>query len=112
MNIDNFTFGDALVVAGMGILIVFGVLCIIIAYLFLQSKVFMALENKKAKDKWLYEYLTCQERLWAWEQWKNSMHKTFEKWFKEFIKPKWKESNLQSFRINKKLILIKKEEKN
>ena len=69
-------------------------------------------ENKKAKDKWLYEYLTCQERAWAWEQWKNSMHKTFEKWFKEFIKPKWKESNLQSFRINKKLILIKKEEKN
>ena len=51
MNIDNFTFGDALVVAGMGILIVFGVLCIIIAYLFLQSKVFMALENKKAKPK-------------------------------------------------------------
>ena len=49
MNIDNFTFGDSLVVAGMGILIVFGVLCIIIAYLFLQSKVFMALENKKAK---------------------------------------------------------------
>jgi len=69
-------------------------------------------KNKKAKDKWLYEYLTSQERLWAWEQWKNSMHKTFEKWFKEFIKPKWKESNLQSFRINKKLILIKKEEKN
>lgn len=69
------------------------------------------LENKKAKDKWLYEYLTCQERMWAWEQWGNSIHKTFEKWFKEFIKPKWKESNLQSFRINKTLILIKKEEK-
>ena len=68
-------------------------------------------ENKKAKDKWLYEYLTCQERLWAWEQWGNSTHKTFDKWFKEFIKPKWKESNLQSFRINKKLIVIKKEEK-
>jgi hypothetical protein len=70
------------------------------------------LENKKAKDKWLYEYLTCQERLWAWEQWGKSTHKTFDKWFKEFIKPKWKESNLQSFRINKKLILIKKEENN
>lgn len=69
------------------------------------------LESKKAKDKWLYEYLTCQERLWAWEQWGNSDYKTFDKWFKEFIKPKWKESNLQSFRINKKLILIKKEEK-
>lgn len=69
------------------------------------------LENKKAKDKWLYEYLTYQERLWAWEQWGNSDYKTFDKWFKEFIKPKWKESNLQSFRINKKLILIKKEEK-
>ena len=70
------------------------------------------LENKKAKDKWLYEYLTYQERMWAWEQWNNSGYKTFEKWFKEFIKPKWKESNLQSFRINKALILIKKEEKN
>lgn len=67
--------------------------------------------NEKKKNQWLYEYLTCQERLWAWEQWKNSIHKTFEKWFKEFIKPKWKESNLQLFRINKKLILIKKEEK-
>jgi hypothetical protein len=70
------------------------------------------LENKKAKDKWLYEYLTYQERMWACEQWHNSTHKTFEKWFKEFIKPKWKESNLQSLRINKTLILIKKEEKN
>lgn len=70
------------------------------------------LESKKAKDKWLYEYLTCQERMWAWEQWNNSGSKTFEKWFKEFIKPQWKESELQSLRINKKLILIKKEEKN
>lgn len=69
------------------------------------------LESKKAKDKWLYEYLTCQEKMWALEQWKNSTHKTFEKWFKEFIKPQWKESNLQSFHINKNLILIKKEEK-
>ena len=68
-------------------------------------------EDEKAKNQWLYEYLTCQERLWAWEQWGNSNFKTFEKWFKEFIKPEWKESNLQSFRINKKLILIKKEEK-
>jgi hypothetical protein len=70
------------------------------------------LENKKAKDKWLYEFLTYQERLWAWEQWKKSVYKTFNKWFKQFIKPKWKESNLQSFHINKKLIVIKKEEKN
>lgn len=69
------------------------------------------LENKKAKNKWLYEYLTCQEKLWAWEQWCNSGYKTFEKWFKEFIKPEWKESNLQSFRINHKLIVIKKKEK-
>ena len=70
------------------------------------------LENKKAKDKWLYEYLTCQERLWACEQWGNSDYKTFDKWFKKFIKPKWKISDLQSLRINKKLILIKKEENN
>lgn len=69
------------------------------------------LENKKAKDKWLYEYLTSQERMWAWEQWQNSIHKTFEKWFKDFIKPQWEESDLQLLRINKKLILIKKEEK-
>jgi hypothetical protein len=46
--------------------------------------------------------------MWAWEQWGNSDCKSFDKWFKEFIKPKWKESHLQSFRINKKLILIKK----
>jgi hypothetical protein len=69
------------------------------------------LENKKAKDKWLYEYLTNQEKMWAWEQWGNSTHETFEKWFKEFIKPQWKESELQTLRINKKLILIKKQEK-
>lgn len=67
--------------------------------------------NEKEKNKWLYEYFTRQERPWAWEQWGNSNHKTFDKWFKEFVKPKWKESHLQSFRINKKLILIKKQEK-
>ena len=69
------------------------------------------LEIKKAKDKWLYEYLIWQEKMWAWKQWKDSNCKTFEKWFKQFVKPKWKESNLQLFYINKKLILIKKEEK-
>jgi hypothetical protein len=69
------------------------------------------LKNKKEKNKWLYDYLTCQERLWAWEQWANSTYKTFDKWFKEFIKPQWKVSNLQSLRINKTLVLIKKEEK-
>ena len=69
------------------------------------------LENKKAKDKWLYEYLTNQEKMWAWEQWGNSDCETFDKWFKAFIKPQWKESELQSLRINKKLILIKKENK-
>ena len=68
--------------------------------------------NEKAKNQWLYNYLTSQERLWAWEQWGKSDCKTFDKWFKAFIKPKWKESNLQSFHINKKLILIKKEENN
>jgi hypothetical protein len=68
-------------------------------------------ENKKAKNKWLYEYLTCQEKMWAWEQWKKSTHKTFEKWFKQFVKSKWKESDLQVFYINKKIIVIKKEEK-
>ncbi len=65
-------------------------------------------ENEKAKNKWLYEYLTCQERLWAWEQWQNSNHKTFDKWFKEFIKCKWKESDLQSLYVNQKIIIIKK----
>ena len=66
------------------------------------------LESKKAKDKWLYEYLTCQERMWAWEQWQNSPYKTFEKWFKEYFKEHFQGANLQTFRINKKLILIKK----
>ena len=69
------------------------------------------LKNKKAKNKWLYEYLICQEKFWAWEQWKDSNCKTFEKWFKQFVKPKWKGSSLQLLYINKKLILIKKEEK-
>ena len=54
------------------------------------------LESKKAKDKWLYEYLICQERLWAWEQWGNSNHKTFDKWFKAFIKPQWKISDFRN----------------
>lgn len=67
-------------------------------------------ESKKRKNKWLYNYLTNQESLWAWEQWKNSKYKTFKRWFKEFIKPKWEESNWQTFRIKKTLILIKKEE--
>ena len=67
------------------------------------------LENKKAKNKWLYEYLTCQEKKWTWEQWQNSNCKTLKKWFKQFIKPKWKDSSLQLFYINKKIILIKKE---
>ena len=66
------------------------------------------LENKKTKNKWLYEYLSNDERMWAWEQWQNSPYKTFEKWVREYIKPQWKESDFQSFRINKKLILIKK----
>ena len=64
--------------------------------------------TEKEKNQWLYEYLSNDERMWAWVQWKNSPHKTFEKWFKEYIKPQWEESDLQSFRINKKLILIKK----
>lgn len=66
------------------------------------------LESKKAKDKWLYEYLTCQERMWTWEQWQNSSYKTFDKWFREYIKPQFKWADLQTFRINKKVILIKK----
>ena len=67
------------------------------------------LKNKRAKNKWLYEFLTHQERLWAWEQWKSSAYKTFNRWFRQFVKLKWKESSLQSLRVNKKLILIKKE---
>lgn len=65
-------------------------------------------ENKKEKNQWLYDFLTREERMWAWEQWENSKYKTFDKWFKEFIKPKWKESHLQSFRIKNKLVLINK----
>jgi hypothetical protein len=66
------------------------------------------LESQKAKDKWLYEYLTNQEKMWAWEQWQNSNYPTFDKWFKEFIKCKWKESDLQSLYVNQKIIIIKK----
>ena len=64
--------------------------------------------TEKEKNRWFYEYLSNDERMWAWEQWKKSPYKTFDKWFKEYIKPQWKECDLQSFRINKKLIVIKK----
>ncbi len=65
-------------------------------------------KNEKAKNQWLYDYLSTEERMWSWVQVQNSNYKTFDKWFKEFIKPQWKESNFQSFRINKKLVLIRK----
>ena len=64
-------------------------------------------QNAKRKNQWFYEYLTNEERMWAWAQWQNSPYKTFDKWFKEYIKPQWKESNVQSLRINKKIIVIK-----
>ena len=65
-------------------------------------------QTEKEKNQWLYNYLSNDERMWAWVQWQNSPYKTFDKWFVEYIKPQWKESSLQSIRINKKLILIKK----
>ena len=70
------------------------------------------LESKKAKDKWLYEYLTGQERQWSWEQWQNSTYKTFDKWFKESIKPKWKICSLQVLLVNRTTIIIKRIENN
>ena len=64
--------------------------------------------TEKEKNQWLYEYLSNDERMWAWEQWQNSPHKTFEQWFKEYTKEQFKWADLQTFRINKTLILIKK----
>ena len=64
--------------------------------------------TEKEKNQWLYEYLSNNERMWAWVQWQSSPHKTFDKWFKEYVTTQWKDSNWQTFRINKKLILIKK----
>lgn len=69
-------------------------------------------QTEKEKQQWLYDYLTNNERLWAWAQWQQSTYKTFDQWFKAFIKPTWKESTLQTFRINKTLILVKKIENN
>ena len=64
--------------------------------------------TEKEKNQWLYEYLSNDERMWAWEQWQNSPYKTFEKWFKEYTKEQFKWADLQTFRINKTLILVKK----
>ena len=49
VDIENFTVTDSLLVALIGILVVFGVLCIIIFLLWAQSKIFQALDKKKAK---------------------------------------------------------------
>lgn len=68
-------------------------------------------ESKKEKNQWFYNLLTQEERMWAWEQWKNSKYKTYNKWFKKFIQSEWEESHLQSFQIRNKVILIKKQEK-
>lgn len=51
IDIQNFSIGDALLVALIGILIVFAILLVIIGYLWVQSKVFKALDNKKTKAK-------------------------------------------------------------
>ena len=61
-----------------------------------SQKVFY-FNNKKEKDKWLYELFTCQERTWAFLQLENSPYKTFDKWFKNFVKPKWKGNDYQFF---------------
>ena len=50
-------------------------------------------QTEKEKQQWLYDYLTNDERLWAWAQWQQSTYKTFDQWFKAFIKPTWKESS-------------------
>ena len=62
--------------------------------------------NRKEKNKWLYNYLLSNEQSWVWEQWKNSQCKTFDKWFKTFLKPKMK-SDWQKITVGKKIILIK-----
>ena len=49
VDIDNFTVTDSLLVALIGILVVFAVLSIIILLLWAQSKIFQAIDNKKAK---------------------------------------------------------------
>lgn len=64
--------------------------------------------TEKEKNQWFYEYLSNDERMWAWEQWQNSPYKTFGKWVKEYTKEQFKWADLQTFRINKTLILVKK----
>ena len=65
-------------------------------------------ETEKAKREWLYNYLANDEGLWAWEQWQQSPYRTFDKWVKEFTREQFKWADLQTFRINKTLILVKK----
>ena len=49
VDTENFTVADSLLVALIGILVVFAVLCIIIFLLWAQSKIFKTLDNKKTK---------------------------------------------------------------
>ena len=64
-------------------------------------------ENRKEKDKWLYTYLTNDEKWWSHEQYQQSPYSSFDKWFREFTKPQ-NIGSYQSIRTKTKTILIKK----
>ena len=63
--------------------------------------------NRKEKEKWLYNYLTKDEKWWAYEEFNNSTYSSFDSWFKAFIQPP-KIGSYQSIKIKTKTILIKK----
>lgn len=63
--------------------------------------------TKKEKMRWLYKYLTHDEKVWAWQEWNNSGYKSFDKWFKVFTKQVKKNSSFQFLLIKDKTILIK-----
>ena len=61
--------------------------------------------------KWLYNYFTNDEKWWTLEQYEQTNYPSFEKWIKDFIKPKWEFSSFQTIRIRnaKKILIVKKE---
>ena len=69
------------------------------------------LKNKKAKDKWLYDYFTTgEEKWWTWDKYclLGNGQISFEKWVKLFLKRN-ECSIYQSFYIRQGKILLIKE---
>ena len=69
-------------------------------------------ETKKEKNKWLFNYFTTgEEKMWAWEKYKQSHQTDFHKFVKKLLKESEKQT-VQSFLIRKgKVIIIQEKNK-